>query len=52
MAWAIRPELTLDGIAMLREALDPFEYRQLGDELPRHDGLVWLPRNAVDGDRF
>ncbi len=34
-------------LALLVEALDSFEYWQLGDVLPRNDGMVWIPGDAV-----
>ena len=40
---AVAPE----ELALLLEALDAYEYWQLGDVLPRSDGMVWIP-----GDSF
>lgn len=39
-------------LSVLLEALDALEYWQLGDELPRHDGMVWIPGDAVGEDRY
>lgn len=45
--------LTVAEIGLLISALDSHEYWQLGDVLPRNNGAVWLPGDAVDVvDRF
>lgn len=45
-------EVTDAELLALLEALDALEYWQLGDGLPRHDGMVWIPGDAIGGDRF
>ena len=45
-------EVTDAGLLVLLEALDALEYWQLGDGLPRHDGMVWIPGDSVGDDRF
>lgn len=38
---------------LILDALDSHEYWQLGDGLPRNNGMVWLPGDAVDAtDRY
>jgi hypothetical protein len=44
--------LTEAELSVLLEALDALEYWQLGDGLPRHDGMVWIPGDAAGEDRF
>jgi hypothetical protein len=45
--------LSLDDLALLLEALDSHEYWQVGDVLPRNDGMVWIPGDCVDSvDRY
>lgn len=39
--------MTPGELTLLVEALDSFEYWQLGDVLPRNDGMVWIPGDAV-----
>jgi hypothetical protein len=40
-------------VRLVLDALDAFEYWQVGADLPRHEGIVWLPGDAVDdADRF
>ena len=39
-------------LLVLLEALDALEYWQLGDGLPRHDGMVWIPGDSLGHDRF
>lgn len=47
------PTLTAAEIGVVLDALDALEYWQIGIDLPRHDGLVWLPGDSVDEvDRF
>lgn len=45
-------EVTNAELLVLLEALDALEYWQLGDGLPRHDGMVWIPGDALGDDRF
>ena len=45
-------EVTEAELSVLMEALDALEYWQLGDGLPRHDGMVWIPGDSVGDDRF
>lgn len=45
-------EVTDAELLVLLEALDALEYWQLGDGLPRHDGMVWMPGDAIGRDRF
>ena len=45
-------EVTDAELSVVLEALDALEYWQLGDGLPRHDGMVWIPGDAVGDDRF
>ena len=40
--------LTANELAMLVEALDCYEYWELGQNLPRNDGAVFLPGDSVD----
>jgi hypothetical protein len=45
--------LSLDDVALLLEALDSHEYWQIGDVLPRNDGMVWIPGDCVGSvDRY
>lgn len=39
-------------LLVLMEALNALEYWQLGDGLPRHDGMVWIPGDALGHERF
>lgn len=40
-------------LGLLLDALDSHEYWQLGGQLPRNNGLVWLPGDGVDAvDRY
>lgn len=49
--WSV--QLALADILVLVEALDAHEYWQLGDVLPRNDGMVWIPGDSVYGyDRY
>lgn len=34
-------------LTLLREALEAYEYWQLGDVLPRNNGAVWIPGDLV-----
>jgi hypothetical protein len=43
-------ELSREELALLCDALDSHEYWQLGDDLPRSDGFVFLPGDAVGQD--
>jgi hypothetical protein len=42
------PTLSADEYELLLEALDSHEYWQLGEALPRNDGMVWVPGDCVD----
>lgn len=45
--------LTDEELRVLIEALDAYEYWQLGDTLPRSDGLVFIPGDlSPDDDRY
>jgi hypothetical protein len=40
-------------LALLIDALDAYEYWQLGDVLPRNNGMVWIPGDSIDEvDRY
>jgi hypothetical protein len=39
--------LSLREVALLTEALDAYEYWQLGDALPRNNGAVWIPGDLL-----
>ena len=39
----IAVQLSVDEIHLLLEGLDAYEYWQLGDVLPRNNGMVFLP---------
>lgn len=39
--------LSLDELGLLLDALDSHEYWQVGDVLPRNDGMVWIPGDCV-----
>ena len=39
--------LTVNELTMLVEALDCYEYWELGQNLPRNDGAVFLPGDSV-----
>lgn len=46
-------QLSPDDLTLLIEALDSHEYWQVGDVLPRNDGMVWLPGDSVGAvDRY
>jgi len=40
--------LTTNELVLLLEALDCYEYWELGQNLPRNDGAVFLPGDSVD----
>jgi hypothetical protein len=40
--------LTENEVMLLLEALDCYEYWELGQNLPRNDGAVFLPGDSVD----
>ena len=45
--------LSLSELALLLDALDSHEYWQIGDVLPRNDGMVWIPGDCVGAfDRY
>lgn len=45
--------LTEDEVVMLVDALDAYEYWQLGDTLPRNNGEVFIPGDLPpDEDRY
>ena len=40
-------------LLLLREALDTYEYWDLGDKLPRNNGAVWIPGDLLgDEDHY
>ena len=41
--------LTIDELLTLVEALDCYEYWELGQDLPRNDGAVFLPGDHLEG---
>ena len=41
--------LTLDDLALLAEALDCYEYWELGRDLPRNNGAVFIPGDYLGG---
>jgi hypothetical protein len=43
--------LNVDEIHLLLEGLDAYEYWQLGDVLPRNNGMVFLPDDLF-GERY
>lgn len=45
-------DVTNAELLVLLEALNALEYWQLGDGLPRHDGMVWIPGDSLGHDRF
>lgn len=46
-------QLSPDDLMLLLDALDSHEYWQVGDVLPRNDGMVWIPGDAVGAvDRY
>jgi len=46
-------QLSADEIKMLLDALDDHEYWQLGDDLPKNDGMVFVPGDLPpDEDRY
>lgn len=46
-------QLSAGDITLLVDALDSHEYWQIGDVLPRNDGMVWIPGDAIDTvDRY
>lgn len=49
----IAPAVSAADLDVILDALDSHEYWQLGDGLPRNNGMVWLPGDAVDAmDRY
>ncbi len=42
--------LSLDDVTLLIEALDAYEYWELGDSLPRNNGSVFIPGDLRPGD--
>jgi hypothetical protein len=45
--------LSGDDIELLRASLDAYEYWELGRDLPRSDGLVFIPGDSLSKpDRF
>lgn len=44
--------LSISDLVLMREALDSHEYWQLGECLPRNNGLVFIPGDALDHDRY
>ena len=49
---AAHVSLSREDLLRLVEALDSYEYWQLGDTLPRSDGQVYIPGDAVGFDRY
>ena len=47
----IAVQLSVDEIHLLLEGLDAYEYWQLGDVLPRNNGMVFLPDDLF-GERY
>lgn len=47
---AVTLSLTDREVSLLSEALDAYEYWQLGEALPRSDGLVFVPGDFEGGD--
>lgn len=46
-------QLTQDDVALLVEALDAYEYWELGDSLPRNNGSVFIPGDLrPEDDRY
>ncbi len=46
-------QLTQDDVALLVEALDAYEYWELGDSLPRNNGAVFIPGDLrPEDDRY
>ncbi len=43
----IRMSLSADELTLLLDALDSHEYWQIGDVLPRNDGMVWIPGDCA-----
>lgn len=49
----ITVQLSADEIKMLLDALDDHEYWQLGDALPKNDGMVFIPGDLpANEDRY
>jgi hypothetical protein len=50
----LRIRLSLDEVALLIEALDAYEYWELGDSLPRNNGAVFIPGDLrpEEDDRY
>lgn len=45
--------LSLDDVTVLIEALDAYEYWELGDSLPRNNGSVFIPGDLrPENDRY
>lgn len=45
--------LSLDDVTLLIEALDAYEYWELGDSLPRNNGAVFIPGDLrPEDDRY
>lgn len=45
--------LSLDDVTLLIEALDAYEYWELGDSLPRNNGAVFVPGDLrPEDDRY
>jgi hypothetical protein len=45
--------LSSTDLVVVSQALDAYEYWELGDRLPRNNGCVFIPGDALgDGDRY
>ena len=44
--------LSISALVLMVEALDSHEYWQLGACLPRNNGLVFIPGDALGDDRY
>lgn len=46
----VNPTLTTDDVAEILEALDSYEYWELGRDLPRNNGAVFIPGDYLGDD--
>ena len=49
---SLQATLSPEDVTMICEALDSYEYWELGDALPRNNGLVFLPGDLIGDDYF